>query len=108
MTQETFTNAINAIQKQQKRNARFAKHMGKAFPNAFEANLLPDNRILENALLEVLKEATGDKANWIEYFCHELDFGKEWTEGSIRDEDGQMVRMQTAGELWDFLQWDKG
>lgn len=45
-----------------------------------------------------------DKDAWIEYFCFELNFGKKWEPGIIRDENGLDIKLQTPEDLYDLLQ----
>jgi len=49
MKKQTFVKAIQAIQKQMQLDIKISKHLAKAFPNAFEANLLPETRKLHPA-----------------------------------------------------------
>ena len=83
MNKEIFIEAIEAIQKQVALDIEVSKHLGKAFPDAFEANLLPKNHFLQNALIHVLQVEMNDlqscehEQSWIEYFLWELNFGEE-------------------------------
>jgi hypothetical protein len=77
MKKDIFIAAIKAIQAQYKYDNNIANHLEQAFPNAFRATLLPDNTILQQGLIEVLKDAMNDEGNWIEYFIFELDFGRK-------------------------------
>lgn len=107
MTRELFIEAIEAMEEQHKRDMQFSKHLGKAFPNAFEANLTPNNEPLQNALIKVLQVATSnhldDKYNWISYFIWELDFGRKNDELKVYEKDGKEIPLSNAGELYDFL-----
>ena len=49
MNKEIFIEAIEAIQKQVALDIEVSKHLGKSFPDAFEANLLPKKHFLQNA-----------------------------------------------------------
>ncbi|MBK7380670.1 MAG: hypothetical protein IPJ03_17065 [Ignavibacteriales bacterium] len=101
MNKELFIGAIEAIQKQIEYDIEVSKHFGKAFPDAFEANLLPNNNILRDALINVLKTEMNDlEDNWIEYFLWELDFGKKRLDVT---QHGKEVKMSNAAELYDFL-----
>lgn len=108
MNKELFIEAIEAIQKQLQLDIEVAKHLGKAFPDAFEANLLPKNHFLQNALLHVLQVEMNDLQlceygqSWIEYFIWELNFGKENYRLKVTD-NGRNVPMSNAAELYDFL-----
>lgn len=48
-----------------------------------------------------------DKDEWIEYFCFELNFGKKWEPGLIRDDNGLDIVLQTPEDLYDLLQHNK-
>jgi hypothetical protein len=103
MNKELFIGAIGAIQKQVEYDIEVSKHLGRAFPDAFEANLLPNNNILRDALINILKVEMNDLGdNWIEYFLWELDFGKENYRLEVT-QHGKEVKMSNAAELYDFL-----
>jgi hypothetical protein len=107
MNKELFIKAINELQKQIQNDIEFSENLGKAFPDAFPANLMPRN-ILPNILLEILQHEMNDLTlceygqSWIEYFCYELDFGKENWRLKVTDK-GKEIPMSTAEELYDFL-----
>jgi len=54
-------------------------------------------------LLKVWSLILGDKSDWISYFCWELDFGKKWKPGTIEDENGKDIKLQTVEDLWVIL-----
>ena len=109
MNKEIFIEAIEAIQKQVALDIEVSKHLGKAFPDAFEANLLPKNHFLQNALLHVFQVEMNDLQlcehgqSWIEYFLWELNFGEENYRLKVYDENKKEIPMSTAAELYDFL-----
>lgn len=108
MKKELFIEAIEAIKQQCELDDEVSKHLGKAFPNAFEANLLPKNHFLQNILLKILQTEMNDLesvecgATWIEYFCWELNFGQENYRLKVYS-NGCEVPMSNAAELYDFL-----
>jgi hypothetical protein len=108
MNKELFIEAIEAIEKQIDSDVEVSKHLGRAFPNAFEANLLPDNRYLQDALIRVLQEEMNDTElcehglSWIEYYIWELKFGKENYHLKVTH-NGKEIKMSNASELYDFL-----
>ena len=108
MEKRLFIKSIEALQKQIEYDVQVSEHLGKAFPNSHTANLLPENHFLHNALLEVLQDAMNDNElceygqSWIEYYCYELDFGKENYRLKVTN-NGKEVPMSNAGELYDFL-----
>lgn len=44
-----------------------------------------------------------DKNEWISYFCFELDFGKKYKDGSIKDEFGKDITLATFDDLYTLL-----
>lgn len=108
MDKQLFIEAIEAIQKQLQLDSEVSKHLGKAFPYAFEANLLPRNHFLLNALIHVLQVEMNDLQlceyvqSWIEYFLWELNFGEENYRKKVT-QNGKEIKMSNAAELYDFL-----
>jgi hypothetical protein len=107
MTKELFIEAIDAIQKQMELDIEVADHLGKAFPDVFEGNLLPKNHYLQNALIHILQVEMNDLEDkkghsWIEYFLWELDFGKENWRLKVT-QHGKEVKMSSAAQLYDYL-----
>lgn len=47
--------------------------------------------------------ANGDKNEWIDYFCFELDFGRKWEHGSIKDKDGNEIVLKTPEDLYELI-----
>ena len=108
MTKKLFIETIEQIRLQEEHDNRFSAHLGKAFPDAFEANLSPDNRFLRNQIIKLLEIKMGDQENrWIEYFISDLDFGREFTMGMVTDENKEEVDLSDVGRLWEFLQSSK-
>ena len=109
MKKETFIEAIEAIAQQIIFDIEASKKLGEAFPNAHTANLLPDNHFVSNALMKVLQEEMDDNdlckygQSWIEWFCFETDFGNESYRLQAFDENKQIIKMDNAGDLYDFL-----
>lgn len=109
MKKETFIEAIEALEKQIRYDIKVSKKMGEVFPNAFSANLMPDNHFIRNSLLKILQEEMGDTEfckndqSWIEWFCFETDFGNESHRLQAFDENKQPIKMNNADDLYNFL-----
>ena len=109
MKRELFIEAIEAIENQLRYDIEVSNKLGEAFPNAHTANLLPDNHFISNALIKVLQEVMNDTEvckygqSWIEWFCFETDFGNESYRLQAYDENKQPIKMNNAGDLYDFL-----
>ncbi|MCU7583628.1 hypothetical protein [Riemerella anatipestifer] len=104
MQKQTFIEAIEAIKKQYEYDKEVAENLSKAFPNAFKANLLPQNHFLSNILMKILQEEMNDKYDYIKWFCWETDFGNKPL--CILHEDKEMY-LKTPEELYDFLKNNK-
>lgn len=103
MKKETFIKALEAIQEQHKRDCEKAELLEKVFPESFAANLMYDNRLLQNAIIAILTEAMNDTDNFIEYFLWELDFGKKGEKLEVKTADGKRHHLTDAEELYNFL-----
>lgn len=109
MTKELFIKSIAAIQLQIENDIKVAEKLSEAFPSSFQANLLPDNHWLQNALLEILQVQMDDEfdptynKSWIEYFCWELNFGEENYRLKAFDKNKKEIPLSTPSELWEFL-----
>lgn len=108
MTRELFIESIEALKKQYEYDIEISKNLTKVFPYAFEANLLPENHFINNALIKVLQVENNDLElckygiSWIEYFCFELDFGTKYKSGMIIDK-GENIDFSDSGKVWDYL-----
>lgn len=104
MERELFIDAIKAIEQQIRYDIEVSNKLGEAFPNAHTANLLPDNHFVSNALMKVLQDEMNDNQDsWIEWFCFETDFGKESYRLQAFDEFKKLIKIDNAGDLYDFL-----
>jgi len=107
MEKETFINAIESIEKQIRYDIEISEKLGEVFPNAFSANLLPNNQIISDSFFKVLREEMNDTDNWIKWYCFETDFGNESYRLIARNSDGSKIKMTNASELYDFLNTNK-
>ncbi len=44
-----------------------------------------------------------DKDEWISYYCFELDFGKKYKNGIVKDEFGKDIPLSTYDDLYKIL-----
>lgn len=70
-----------------------------------------DGYIFFPTLLEevvgLLENIFNDESHWIDYFCYELDFGKEWSAGMVKDVDGNDIPLKTAADLYKLIEKEK-
>ena len=94
INRETFKKVINALQEyQQKELVLYRQGL----------DLGEFNDCLIGAIFNLLKEATNDETELISYFCYEINFGKDWCEGCVTDEDGNDIRLQDIDDLYNIL-----
>lgn len=55
-------------------------------------------------VVELLERIMGDKYEWISYWVWELDFGKEYRAGCVTDKNGQDIKLESAHDLYRFLE----
>ena len=103
MDKQLFIETINVIEKQEKLDSENAELLVKVFPNAWSANLLYNTTTSIGQLIKILEIEMNDENKWIDYFCYELDFGKEYKEGSVTEKDDSIIDLSTASKLYDFL-----
>lgn len=100
---KTFCEALDAVQKQNEIDVKFANNLSVCFPSSFSANLLPNTETCVNALLKLLKHQMSDKYDWIVHFCWELNFGAENYRLEVKDKNGKLIPMSNSSELYDFM-----
>ena len=103
LSKELFIETVEAINKQFKKDIEISEHLGRAFPNAFTPNLLPDNRIINEALIKILKMEMNDKSNWVEYFMYDLNFGEENYRLKVYDNKKEEIPLTTTEDLYNLL-----
>lgn len=64
---------------------------------------MPDGSLaLQKTLEKMFCDDKEDMSN-IEYFVYELDFGKKYQDGMIKDREGNYIKMATVANLYDVL-----
>ena len=59
---------------------------------------------LEDIVVELLETLFEDKeSQWISYWVWEENYGKTYKEGDAVEDDGTIIPLETAEELYDFL-----
>lgn len=56
-----------------------------------------------SALIRILEKMFKDDDEFISYYIYELDYGKEYKEGSIIDKDNKPIDISTPEKLYDYL-----
>lgn len=59
---------------------------------------------LEDTVVSLLEIIFKDKENqWLAYWIWELNYGEVYNDGDVTEEDGTIISLRTAEELYDFL-----
>ncbi len=62
----------------------------------------------ESIVVLLLKKMMRDSCDNIVYFIYELDYGRKYEPGMIKDENDQDIDLSTAGKLYDYLRGGAG
>jgi hypothetical protein len=100
ITKELFIETIGTLQQQTAHDIKCSNAFEVILPDAVLA--IYDNQLIINQLVKILKIATDDNSDWIEYFIYDLDFGVNWKEGMVTFEDKD-IKLQTPIDLWNLL-----
>ena len=56
-----------------------------------------------DTIISLLQFIFDDKDQWISYWICELEFGSQYKDGMIQDEDGNNIQLETIDYLYDLL-----
>ena len=54
-------------------------------------------------VIDLLEFIFNDKNQWISYWAFELEFGKDYEDGYVKDEHGEVIPLKTTEDLYDLL-----
>jgi hypothetical protein len=92
-----------AIETQINKDIQFSKNMGIVFPNAFEANFLPDTETIVDGMITLLEQVMNDaEEHWIQHFILELNFGAKSKSLPIHF-NNKLIQMCNVRDLYEFL-----
>ena len=57
----------------------------------------------ENSVVFLLKRIMCDQYEYIDYFIYELDYGRKYEAGRIKDDNGQDIDIHSPNLLYDFI-----
>lgn len=57
----------------------------------------------EHTVVFLLRKLLNDAYEYIDYFIYELDYGRKYKPGMIKDENDQDIDLSTAEKLYDYL-----
>lgn len=102
LNKEQFIEIMNNLEKQHNHDMKCAEAFSTLLPNDYTS--VYDNSFLYESILNLLdiifKQVKN--ASWLDYFIHELDFGKKYKEGCVKS-DSKNIDLSDSGKLYDFL-----
>lgn len=72
--------------------------------NKTDVNMFGLGLGLDTDVVNLLAEIMQDEGEDISYFCWEIDFGREYKPGIIKDKDGNDIDFSDAEHLYDYLE----
>ena len=61
------------------------------------------NERAETLIVDILKDVMDDKDDWIGYYIYELDWGKEYRRGCIKDKNSKNIKLKTLTDLYNIF-----
>ena len=100
MNKELFVYIVNKMYELYQEQEKFDDVL-KMLDNDFGGCLIHNKTI--SLLEEILKKLVNDKYDYIGYYLWELDFGKEYKDGVITEDDGSIIKLSNPEELYDLI-----
>lgn len=100
MDKALFVETMNKLQELSEEQEMFNDAL-RVIDNEFGGGYIHNKTIF--LVEELLAKLMNDKYDYISYYMWELDFGKEYKDGDIVDEDGTFIRLSNAEELYDYI-----
>lgn len=98
LSKEEFTKIIESY----KKSFDFTDELNKLFDRYdCDGEIYPP--IGSEDVVTLLEFIFDDRDEWISYWIFELDFGKEYEDGYIKDRDGKHIPLKTSDNLYDLL-----
>ena len=99
LSKTDFRKIINEL----KRNEEFIDKLNDLFSD-FQRDDSVYSTGLETTVVKLLETMfNDDSTHWIAYWIWECNFGEDYNEGDVTEEDGTNIPLKTTEELYDFL-----
>ena len=99
ITFEQFSDYIETIQDEMKREDKINDVLSNEF--ALERTMLYNPLLSE--YIKLLRDIFKDEGDYIGYYVYDLDFGRDYHEGDIQDENGRNIPLLTVEDLYNLL-----
>ena len=99
LSKKEFVKAIGDI----KRNDEFLDKINDLFLEYGSDTAIYSLGLIDT-VIDLLETVFKDKVDhWISYWIYECDFGETYKEGDVTEENGTIIHLGNAEELYDFL-----
>jgi hypothetical protein len=98
ITKDNFIKYIDKIQKL--REAEDSLNLAGKQLVEFHISFAEHEQLIVDILTDIFNDSAFD---WISYFIYDLNFGKDWYEGCIRDKEGNDIPLKNISDLYDLL-----
>lgn len=96
-----FKTVLEKIQEDSDNAARLST-IFRSMNNDFVDGAAFCNPDLTSLIIRLLDMSFGETCDWVSYWVYELDFGRNYTDDSIYDLDGEPVPLKTIENLYDL------
>lgn len=100
-TKELFIETMEAIKKQQNIDDRCTEAFQIILPTDFVSGY--NNSFITHQLIKIVKLHLNDKSDMVDYFIHDLEWGKKYKRGMITEKNGSEIKIKTISDLWNYL-----
>ena len=69
----------------------------------FGVNITELTDAYSTIIINLLEGLFNDKSTWISYYVYELNWGKDYKDGSIIDKEKGIIKLANASDLYDIL-----
>lgn len=104
ITKEQFINTINDMQTIYEKYDKIVDTLYSIGIDIINLDMNPIHETIK--LLEDIMGCPRDYKYYISdisYFVYELDFGRNYKDGCIKDKDGNNIKLETPEDLWNVL-----
>lgn len=106
MDKSLFLETMRVIKSQMEFDSKASDALQKIFIDS-QICLYPTYNVI-GQLIKILEIMLNDtESKWINYYIYELDFGKTYKKGCVKDKKGNNINISTASKLYDYLVLNK-
>jgi len=104
LSREEFIRIMNAMRDRSGVYSKLNDALDRLSPSTAPVNFFPniDHETLFLDVIHVMFNIDRDESI-IDYFCYDLDFGRNYNPGDVVDSSGREIPISNAGKLYDYL-----